>query len=91
MSAQLASASPVPAPECVVMKVLGMRTVLGVAKSHENQREAAATQRRVDGVLVDDGLAREVDENRARLEEPQLVSADHAHGVGLGEGACRVR
>ena len=36
MSAQLASASPVPAPECVVMNVLGMATVLGVAKSVAN-------------------------------------------------------
>ena len=49
-----------------------------------NNVQAAATQRGVDGVLVDDGLARKVDENRARLEESQLVSADHAHGVGLG-------
>ena len=37
MSAQLASASRVPAPECVVMNVLGMRTVLGVAKSQANR------------------------------------------------------
>ena len=37
MSAQLASASPVPAPECVVINVLGILTVLGVAKSQLNQ------------------------------------------------------
>ena len=48
MSAQFASASLVPAPECVVMKVRGMRTVLGVAKSQANQeslpaRRAAST------------------------------------------------
>ena len=48
MSAQLASASTVPAPEWVVMKVLGILTVLGVAKSQANQesfcsRSAAST------------------------------------------------
>ena len=43
MSAQLASASSVPAPECVVMNVRGMRTVLGVAKSQANQESLPAS------------------------------------------------
>ena len=37
----------------------------------------------VDGILVNDGLACEVDEHRAGSEERKLVGADHAHGVRL--------
>ena len=90
MSAQLASASPVPAPECVVMKVLGMRTVLGVAKSHENQerrppRNAASTAS--SSMMV----------SRAKLMRtaPGLRSPSWSAPImptvsGL-EGTCRVR
>lgn len=72
------------------MKVLGMRTVLGVAKSHENQERPAAAQRRVDGVSSMMVSRAKLMRTAPGLRSPSWSAPIMPTVSGL-EGTCRVR
>ena len=64
-------------------KRIGHLDRLGRGKVAAKPAQLARAQGGVDGVLVNDGLARVVNEDGARCQQVDLLGADHADGVGL--------
>ena len=64
-------------------KRVGHLDGLGRGKVAAKPAQLALAQGSVDGVLVNDGFARVVDEHGARGQQVNLLGADHADGVGL--------
>ena len=64
-------------------KRVGHLDGFGRGKVAAKPAQLALTQGSVDGVLVNDGFARIVDEDGARGQQVNLLGADHADGIGL--------
>ena len=64
-------------------KRVGHLDGLGRGKVAAKPAQLALAQGGVDGVLVDDGLARVVDQHGVGGQQVNLLGADHADGVGL--------